>query len=139
MNDAQATAIAAYILAGFPNAGVPYDANPAKASDIYTSYACVVCHGQVGQPDAPNPLSPDKRVPELRNQNDTMMLADLATAIDQGSIPAPGKRGEIFMPAWGQIMSTEQLKTILTYIPDGLAGKTLPPPPPASPLPLAGP
>ncbi len=42
------------------------------------------------------------------------------------------------MPAWGQILSTDQVNTILPYIVDGPKAKTLPPPPAASPLPLAG-
>jgi hypothetical protein len=55
-----------------------------------------------------------------------------------GSIPAPGTTGVIFMPAWGQIMSTDQVNTIVPYIVDGPKAKTLAPPPAASPLPLAG-
>ena len=49
MSDAQANAIAAYVLAGFPQVGAPYDFNAAKASDIYSDYACIDCHGQVGR------------------------------------------------------------------------------------------
>jgi mono/diheme cytochrome c family protein len=138
INAAQANAIAAYILAGFPHTGVAYDANPAKASDIYTTYACIDCHGQVGGKGAPNPKTADKEVPSLRNPGDNVTLADFKTTITDGSIPAPGTKGVIFMPAWGQIMSSDQVNAILPYIVDGPKGKTLPAPPAASPLPLAG-
>jgi mono/diheme cytochrome c family protein len=143
VNDAQASAIAAYILAGFPQvAGVAYDANPASASDIYTAFACITCHGQVGgagatPAPAPNPLSPDKAVPLLRNPADNVTIADMSTTITEGSIPPPGKVGEILMPAWGQLLSTQQLAKILPYIPDGPKGKALPAPPAAPTLPLA--
>jgi len=144
VNSAQAGAIAAYILAGFPQVtGVAYDANPATAADIYSAFACISCHGQLGgasasPPPAPNPLSPDKAVPLLRNSADNVTTADMLSTIMAGSIPPPGKVGEILMPAWGQILSTQQVAKILPYIPDGPKGKALPAPPSASPLPLAG-
>ena len=55
----------------------------------------------------------------------------------EGSIPDPGTKGVIFMPAWGQILSTDQVNTILPYIVDGPKATKLPAPPPATPLPLA--
>jgi mono/diheme cytochrome c family protein len=138
INDAQANAVAAYILAGFPHTGAAYDPDPAKAADIYTAFACIDCHGQVGQTGAPNPKTADKEVPGLRNPDDPVPQAELRTFLTDGSIPDPGTKGVIFMPAWGQIMSVDQLNTILPYIVDGPKAKTLPPPPAASPLPLAG-
>ncbi len=138
ITSAQADAIAAYILAGFPHTGASYDANPAKASDIYTAYACIDCHGQVGQKGASNPLSADKVVPTLRNPNDNVSQSDMRTTLVDGSIPAPGTKGVIFMPAWGQILSVDQVNTVLPYLVDGPKAKTLPAPPSASPLPLAG-
>jgi mono/diheme cytochrome c family protein len=143
INDTQAAAIAAYILAGFPRvAGVTYDANPAKASDIYAAYACIDCHGQVGRnaspSPAPNPLSPDKAVPLLRNPSDTVTLKEFVPFLMNGSVPPPGKKGELLMPAWGQIMSSQQVATILPYIQDGPKAKTLPAPPAFAPPPLSG-
>ena len=143
VNDAQASAIAAYILAGFPQvSGVAYDADPASAADIYSAYACITCHGQVGGASAtpapaPNPLSPDKAVPALRNPGDNVTQADFLTTIMEGSIPPPGKVSELLMPAWGQIMSSQQVAKILKYIPDGPKGKALPAPAAAPVLPLA--
>ncbi len=141
-NDAQASAIAAYILAGFPHTGVQVDYDPATAPDIYTGYACVWCHGQVGPnatpAPAPNPLTADKVVPGLRNPNDTMTLTDSVAFIMNGSIPAPGRKGVLLMPAWGQIMSTQEVAKILPYIQDGPKAKTLPAPPAVTPLPLSG-
>jgi mono/diheme cytochrome c family protein len=142
VNDAQASAIAAYILAGFPQvSGVAYDADPASAADIYTAFACISCHGQVGAnatpAPAPNPLSPDKAVPLLRNPGDNVTIADMSATLTDGSIPPPGKTSEILMPAWGQLLSTQQLAKILPYIQDGPKGKALPAPPAATTLPLA--
>ena len=137
-SDTQASAIAAYILAGFPHTGAAYDADPAKAPDIYTAYACIYCHGQVGQEGAPNPKTADKSVPGLRNPGDNVPLSEFRPVLMDGSIPDPGTTGVIFMPAWGQILSTDQLNAILPYIVDGPPAKTLPAPPAAAPLPLAG-
>ena len=143
INDAQMNAIAAYILAGFPHTGVEVDYDPATAPDIYESYACIRCHGQVGPSaspsPAPNPLSADGVVPLLRNPADNPAPQDLLKAIEDGSVPAPGAKGELFMPAWGQIMSTREVDAILPYIQDGKGAGALPAPPPAPRLPLEGP
>ncbi len=142
INDAQMNAIAAYILAGFPHTGVEVDQNVAKASDIYVAYACIWCHGQVGPnatpPPAPNPASADKEVPFLRNPDDTATLAEFVDFIMNGSVTEPGAKGELLMPAWGQILSTQQVKRILPYIQDGPKGAKLPAPPAAPTLPLVG-
>ena len=133
----QADAIAAFILAGLPTTGATYDPDPAEAPDIYSAYACIDCHGQVGQEGAPNPLTADGSVPGLRNPDDAVPASELRAVLMEGSIPAPGKPGVIFMPAWGQILSVDQMNTILPYIVDGPKAKLLPPPPAATPLPLA--
>ena len=142
INSAQADAIAAYVLAGFPHVGATYDPDPAEAPDIYAAYACIYCHGQVGPnstpPPAPNPKTADKEVPGLRNPDDNVSLAELRKFLVDGSIPDPGTKGVLLMPAWGQILSIDQLNTILPYIADGKAATKLPPPPAATPLPLAG-
>jgi mono/diheme cytochrome c family protein len=141
MSDAQASAVAAYVLAGFPQVGPEIDFNVAKASDIYSDYACIICHGQVGAnaspAPAPNPASADKVVPLLRNPADDVSVADMLGTIMNGSVTAPGKKGELLMPAWGQILSTQQVKAILPYIQDGPKARQLPPPP--SPTPLVSP
>ena len=141
LNTAQENAIAAYILAGFPHTGVEVDFDPPKAPDIYVGYACIQCHGQVGPnatpPPAPNPLTADKVVPLLRNPDDTATLKEFLGFIMNGSIPAPGKKGVLLMPAWGQIMSTQEVAKILPYIQDGPKAKTLPPPPAYTPPPLS--
>jgi mono/diheme cytochrome c family protein len=142
INDAQTNALAAYILAGLPNVGADYDADPAKPADIYSVYACIDCHGQVGGTSspspAPNPKTADKAVPALRNPDDDVPKSELRSVLMDGSIPDPGTKGVVFMPAWGQILSTDQLDAILPYIVDGAAAKKLPAPAPASPLPLSG-
>ena len=142
INDAQANAIAAYILAGFPNTGATYDPDPAKAEDIYSAYACIDCHGQVGGTSspspAPNPQTADKVVPALRNPDDDVPMSELRAVLMEGSIPDPGTKGVVFMPAWGQILSVDQANTILPYVADGPAATKLPPPAAASPLPLSG-
>ena len=141
INDAQANALAAYILAGLPNVGAEYDADPAKPEDIYSAYACIDCHGQVGgnssPAPAPNPKTADKSVPALRNPDDNVPVSELRSVLMDGSIPDPGTKGVIFMPAWGQILSTDQLNAVLPYIVDGPAAKKLPAPAAASPLPLS--
>ena len=115
INDAQANALAAYILAGFPNTGATYDPDPAKAEDIYSAYACIDCHGQVGgktaPSPAPNPKTADKEVPALRNPDDDVPTSELRSVLMEGSIPDPGTKGVIFMPAWGQILSVDQMNT----------------------------
>jgi mono/diheme cytochrome c family protein len=142
INDAQTNALAAYILAGMPDVGAEYDADPAKPADIYSAYACIDCHGQVGGTSspspAPNPKTADKAVPALRNPDDDVPASELRSVLMDGSIPDPGTKGVIFMPAWGEILSVDQMNTILPYIVDGPAAKKLPAPPAASPLPLSG-
>ena len=144
VNDAQANAIAAYILAGFPQvAGRRLRRQP--------GFGLRHLHGlrlhHLPRPGrrpsatpapAPNPLSPDKAVPLLRNPADNVTIADMTATILDGSIPPPGKVGEVLMPAWGQILSTQQLAKVLPYIPDGPKGaKRCPPRPPPPTLPLA--
>jgi mono/diheme cytochrome c family protein len=142
INTDQANAIAAYILAGFPHAGATYDPDPAKAADIYAAYACIDCHGQVGPSaspaPAPNPKTADKAVPGLRNPDDDVPLSELRSVIMDGSIPDPGTTNVIFMPAWGQILSVDQVNAIVPYIVDGPKAKKLPAPAAATALPLAG-
>ena len=109
INDAQASAIAAYILAGFPHTGATYDPDPAKPSDIYSAYACIECHGQVGSNGTPSP-APN---PEDRRQGRARAAqpgrrrpaGEFRSVLMDGSIPDPGTKGVIFMPAWGQILS----------------------------------
>jgi len=142
INTAQADALAAYILAGFPHVGATYDPDPAEAPAIYAAYACIYCHGQVGPnatpPPAPNPETADKEVPWLRNPDDPVPQSEMRGFLMDGSIPDPGAKGVILMPAWGQILSLDQMDTVLPYIADGKAATKLPPPPAATPLPLAG-
>jgi len=142
INTAQADALAAYILAGFPHVGATYDPDPAEAPAIYAAYACIYCHGQVGPnatpPPAPNPETADKEVPWLRNPDDPVPQSEMRGFLMDGSIPDPGAKGVILMPAWGQILSLDQKDTVLPYIADGKAATKLPPPPAATPLPLAG-
>jgi mono/diheme cytochrome c family protein len=142
INQAQSDALAAYILAGLPDVGATYDADPAEPADIYSAYACIDCHGQVGGTSspspAPNPKTADKTVPALRNPDDDVPPSELRSVLMEGSIPDPGTKGVIFMPAWGQILSTDQMNAILPYIADGPAATKLPAPPAASPLPLSG-
>jgi mono/diheme cytochrome c family protein len=142
INDAQANALAAYILAGLPNTGAAYDPDPATAEDIYSAYACIDCHGQVGgktaPSPAPNPKTADGEVPALRNPDDDVPNSELRTVLMEGSVPDPGTKGVVFMPAWGQILSVDQMNTILPYIADGHVATPLPAPLPGTPLPLAG-
>ena len=77
-------------------------------------------------------------MPLLRNPADNVTPADMLATIMDGSIPPPGKVGEILMPAWGQILSSQQVAKILPYIPDGPKAQDLPAPPALSPLPLSG-
>ncbi len=65
-------------------------------------------------------------------------MSELRSVLMEGSIPDPGTKGVIFMPAWGQILSTDQVNAILPYIVDGPKATKLPAPEPASPLPLSG-
>ena len=124
INAAQASAIAAYILAGFPHTGATYDPDPAKPADIYAAYACIDCHGQVGAnaspSPAPNPLDGRQgRCRSCATPPTTCTLSEFRTTIMDGSIPAPGTKGVILMPAWGQILTTDQVNAILPYIVDG--------------------
>ena len=128
INTAQADALAAYILADFPHVGVTYDPDPAKAPEIYEAYGCIQCHGQVGPnatpPPAPNLKTADKEVPWLRNPDDPVPQSEMRGVLMEGDIPDPGAKGVIVMPAWGQILSLDQLDAILPYIADGKAATT---------------
>ena len=76
-------------------------------------------------------------MPLLRNPGDNVALSDMRGTIMDGSIPAPGTKGVILMPAWGQILSLDQVNAVLPYIQDGPKGAKLPAPPAAPALPLA--
>jgi len=83
------------------------------------------CHGQSRRQGAHRTRkTADGVVPTLRNPTDTVTLAEFKPFIMDGSIPAPGTKGRHLMPAWGQILSTDQYNAILPYIVDGPKAKT---------------
>ena len=84
----------------------------------------------------PTRRAPTRSCPLLRNPADDVSVADDVRArIMDGSITAPGKKGELLMPAWGQILSTRAGEGDPAVHPvDGPKARRLPPPPPPTPL-----
>lgn len=128
LSDSQKSDLAAYIEAGLPNLGVK--PLPARTGpEIFRSFACIKCHGKPdvgGIVDAAYPPSSDdhhvptigpKQYPDRVKTDGAAVYHDILT---HGSIPhdlvPTGNPGTLFMPAWGNIMTPSQLKTILNYI-----------------------
>ena len=137
MSDAQASAIAAYVLAGFPHVGPEIDFNVAKASDIYSAYACIVCHGQVGAKASPAPAPTrrcQRRCLQLRNPGDTASVAEMLGLHHERVGHCARQEGRAAHAGLGPDPLTQQVKALLPYIQDGPKARQLPPPPSPEPL-----
>ena len=98
INDAQADAIAAYILAGFPHTGATYDPDPAKA-ERHLHRLRLHRLPRPGRAQRsrrrrrPTPKTADKAVPALRNPDDDVPLSELRSVIMDGLDPGPRHEG----------------------------------------------
>jgi mono/diheme cytochrome c family protein len=116
--------LVAYIHAGLPAVptatpvAVPSGQGAAvEGQALYTLYGCINCHGPNGLGGVPNPLSPDKSIPQLsgadfRKEFDTE--AKIVAVIKSGSVI--GRAPIVSMPHWGGIIPPARLHALFAYI-----------------------
>jgi mono/diheme cytochrome c family protein len=120
----QVADLVAYIQAGLPlvadaqPVSVPTGQGAAVAgAALYVRYGCINCHGPNGLGGVPNPLSPDKTIPDLSSQDfrhEFNTDAKIAAVIRSGSVI--GQAPIVSMPHWGGILSSAQVAELVAYL-----------------------
>ncbi len=96
---------------GSPSA--TFDPHVAAGAHDFTQFACVQCHGDRGR----GGVSPD--VPALTNVAKTLDPAKLRDIIDHG-LGESANPAKPFMPVWGEVISTQQVSDLISYLRAGL-------------------
>jgi cbb3-type cytochrome c oxidase subunit III len=90
-----------------------FDPAVAAGAHIFVQFACAQCHGEQGR----GGVSPD--VPKLSTVGKKLQPAELRTIIDHG-LGASKDPTKPYMPVWGQVISTQQVSDLISYIRAGL-------------------
>ena len=89
--------------------------NPAVAAGahIFVQFACAQCHGEQGR----GGVSP--YVPALATVAQKVQPAQLRTIIDHG-LGSSANPTRPYMPVWGQVISSQQVSDLISYLRAGL-------------------
>ena len=90
-----------------------FDPHVAAGAHIFVQFACAQCHGEQGK----GGVSPD--VPALKTVAQKLQPAQLRTIIDHG-LGASKDPTKPYMPVWGQVISTQQVTDLISYLRAGL-------------------
>ena len=90
-----------------------FDPHVAAGAHIFVQFACAQCHGEQGR----GGVSPD--VPSLSTVGKRLQPAELRTIIDHG-LGASKDPTKPYMPVWGQVISTQQVSDLISYLRAGL-------------------
>jgi mono/diheme cytochrome c family protein len=104
-------------------APVQIDPHVAAGAHDFVSFACAQCHG----PNGRGGVSPD--VPALRGVATTLTAATLRRIIDHG-LGESANPTKPYMPVWGQVISTQQVNDLISYLHAGLPSVPTATPPP---------
>ncbi len=121
LSDEDMQNIVAYIRAGLPDMGVPVP-QTRTGEEIYKSFACVKCHGEIGTGGIRNAAavtSEHKIIPALGGQDFRKQLSSvekLRKIILNGKLVEHGRPGVVYMPAWGKIGTADQIEKVIQYI-----------------------
>ena len=99
------------------------DPHVAAGGHDFVGFACSQCHGDQGR----GGVSPD--VPALTSVAKQLTPTQLRTIIDHG-LGASGNPDKPFMPVWGEIISTQQVSDLISYLRAGLPVVPTAEPPP---------
>ena len=95
----------------------------AAGAHDFVGFACSQCHGDQGR----GGVSPD--VPALTSIAKELTPSQLRTIIDHG-LGTSGNPDKPFMPVWGQVISTQQVSDLISYLRAGLPVVATAEPPP---------
>jgi cbb3-type cytochrome c oxidase subunit III len=90
-----------------------FDPHIAAGAHIFVQFACAQCHGEQGH----GGVSPD--VPALTTVGKQLQPAELRTIIDHG-LGVSKDPTKPYMPIWGQVISTQQVSDLISYLRAGL-------------------
>jgi cbb3-type cytochrome c oxidase subunit III len=90
-----------------------FDPHVAAGAHIFVQFACAQCHGEQGK----GGVSPD--VPALTKVGQQLQPAELRTIIDHG-LGVSKDPTKPYMPIWGEVISTQQVSDLISYLRAGL-------------------
>jgi cbb3-type cytochrome c oxidase subunit III len=90
-----------------------FNPHVASGAHIFVQFACAQCHGEQGR----GGVSPD--VPKLTTVGKKLQPAELRTIIDHG-LGASKDPTKPYMPVWGQVISSQQVSDLISYLRAGL-------------------
>jgi cbb3-type cytochrome c oxidase subunit III len=100
-----------------------FDPHVAAGAHIFVQFACSQCHGEQGK----GGVSAD--VPALTTIAKQLTPAQLRTIIDHG-LGVSKDPTKPYMPVWGQVISTQQVSDLISYLGAGLPVVPTADPPP---------
>ena len=122
-NEEVSTDIARPSVPGGPGPAVDLTGNVDAGKQLFADN-CVLCHGDEGKGDLPNPGSLDETVPPLNPIDDTLVNPDYKTFainidlfLEHGSVPE-GPQPARNMPAWGDrgALTPQQIADLIAYV-----------------------
>ncbi|MBI3552564.1 MAG: c-type cytochrome [Elusimicrobia bacterium] len=119
LNDADRAVIVDYLasLKGQDFAGAP----PWKDGEgVYRLAGCVACHGAQGRGGHPNNNVSGDEIPAVFKAAEGYNLDELKKRIRTGRVPekyvASGDRPLVAMPAWGKVLSEDDIESVSRYL-----------------------
>jgi cbb3-type cytochrome c oxidase subunit III len=94
-------------------ASAAVDPHVAAGAHIFVQFACAQCHGMQGR----GGVSPD--VPALTSVAKTLSAPQLRTIINHG-LGESANPTKPYMPVWGQVISSQQVSDLISYLRAGL-------------------
>jgi mono/diheme cytochrome c family protein len=101
------------VAAAASSSSATFDPHVAAGAHIFVQFACSKCHGEQGR----GGVSPD--VPALTTIGKQLEPAKLRSIIDHG-LGASKDPTRPYMPVWGQVISTQQVSDLISYLRAGL-------------------
>ena len=87
---------------------------------MFAQAGCIACHGVEGRGGHPNNNVPGGRIPALRDVLATYTEKELQSKIRRGVRPEKldpsGAQPLVFMPAWGEVLSENEIVQIARYL-----------------------
>jgi mono/diheme cytochrome c family protein len=109
--------------AGATSASSTIDPHVAAGAHDFSVFACAQCHGDRGVGGV------DPSVPALTNVAKTVTPAQLRHIIDHG-LGESANPTKPYMPVWGEVISTQQVSDLISYLRAGLPAVPTAEPPP---------